>query len=599
MDRRPMRFGAMAAHGFMPQCKKIRRPSDKPVYIRYRHTSGDAMRTQYITTLIRLAILAAACALGGFLAEQYALRATATEARLETAEELGKLRVRLETSLNADVQLIQGLISYVKARPDLDQKEFVTVAADLMESAGGRVRNMALAKDLVVNHVYPLEGNEKALGLDYRKTPGQWRAVQRTVTENTVVIAGPLDLVQGGTGIIARFPVFIYPEGWLPAKLWGLVSTVIDFDAFVQDVGLPSYQQRYRLALIGRDGAGRGGEVFWGDPSVVDADPVYLDVNLVSGTWVIAGEPVGGWPRRSGLLWLNVAGAMALFLLGTAIIYANLRLDLETARSTELLKRARFEAEAAKDAAQQANRAKSEFLAAMSHELRTPLNAILGFSDILFNQYFGPPGAGKYREYANDIHSSAKHLLDLVNDVLDISAIEAGKTALEIGIIEVKSLIGECVHAVRERAVEKGVALNETVPDGLPRLKADRRAVKQVLLNLLSNAVKFTPEGGSVTVRAAVTGEFLAVTVADTGIGIEPERLPQIMNPFISKAASPYTSDPGWGLGLSISKSLIDMHGGEIAVQSKVGHGTTVTVRLWLDNSAIGRGGQVGDSGFA
>ena len=556
------------------------------------------MRTQYITTLIRMGILAAACALGGFLAEQYALRATATQARLETAEELGKLRVRLESSLNADVQLIQGLISYVKARPGLSQNEFAAVAADLMESAGGRVRNMALAKNLVISHIYPVEGNVKALGLDYRKTPGQWREVQRTIKENTVVIAGPLDFVQGGVGIIARFPVVIYPEGGLPAELWGLVSTVIDFNAFVQDVGLPSYQAQYRLALIGRDGTGRDGEVFWGDPSVTGRDPVYLDVNLVSGTWVIAGEPTDGWPTRSDVLWLNVAGAAALFLLGAAIIYANLRLDLETARSTELLKRARQEAEAAKDAAQQANRAKSEFLAAMSHELRTPLNAILGFSDILFNQYFGPPGAGKYREYANDIHSSAKHLLDLVNDVLDISAIEAGRTALEIGIVEVKSLIDECVHTVRERAGEKGVILREDLPDNLPQLKADRRAIKQVLLNLLSNAVKFTPNGGGVTVTAAVEDGFLAITVADTGIGIEPERLPQITNPFTRKDANPYTSDRGWGLGLAISKSLIDMHAGEITIHSVRGQGTTVTVRLHLDSSAIGRGGQMDGAGF-
>ena len=131
-------------------------------------------------------------------------------------------------------------------------------------------------------------------------------------------IAGPLDLVQGGVGIIARFPVFIYPEAWQTSELWGLVSTVIDFDTFVQNAGLPDYQEHYRLALIGRDGTGRGGEVFWGDPSVTDGDPVYLDVNLVSGTWVIAGEPTGGWPTRSGVLWLNVAGTVALFLLGAA-----------------------------------------------------------------------------------------------------------------------------------------------------------------------------------------------------------------------------------------------------------------------------------------
>jgi two-component system sensor histidine kinase ChiS len=540
--------------------------------------------------MIRIAILAIACGLGGYLAEQYALRATVTEVRLETSEDLGRLRSRVESLLNADVQLVRGLVSYVKVRPDLDQKEFAVVAAELLDSTGGRVRNMALARDLIISHIYPISGNQKALGLDYRNTDAQWLEVERAIKENTVVIAGPIDLVQGGSGIIARFPVFIYPEGWKPAELWGVVSTVIDFDAFIQDVGLPTYNERYDLALVGRDGLGINGDVFWGDPSVLKKDPVLLEVNLVSGTWTIAASPIEGWPMRSELFWLNLAGALILFAIGVYVIYANLRYDMETVRTTALLERARLEAEAAKDAAQRANQAKSEFLAAMSHELRTPLNAILGFSDILFNQYFGPPGAGKYREYANDIHSSAKHLLELVNDVLDISAIEAGKTALETDSVNITDLVNDCVHTVRERASDNGVALTVDMPREMPPLQADRRAVKQVLLNLLSNAVKFTPEGGAVTVRVSVDNGMVEIVVADTGIGIEPDRLPNIMNPFNREAKNPYTSDRGWGLGLSISKSLIDMHGGEIKIESKVSHGTTVTIRLKLDNAEIANG---------
>ncbi|PIW26946.1 MAG: hypothetical protein COW30_12365 [Rhodospirillales bacterium CG15_BIG_FIL_POST_REV_8_21_14_020_66_15] len=552
---------------------------------------GSAMRTQFTTSLVRIAILAAACALGGFLAEQYALRSAATDSRLQTAEDIGKLRSRMESLLNADIQLIRGLISYVKARPDLDQKEFSAVAADLLGSAGGRVRNLGLARDLVISHVYPVTGNEKAIGLDYRKTPAQWPQVERAIRDNAVVIAGPLNLVQGGVGIIARFPVYIDPGDRTRPTLWGLVSTVIDFDSFVRDTGLPEYRERYRLALIGRNGLGRDGEVFWGEASVLGADPVYLDVNLVSGTWAIAAEPANGWPRRSGLLWVNVAGALALFALGAAVIYANMRYDLETERTTALLQRARLEAEAAKDAAQQANRAKSEFLTAMSHELRTPLNAILGFSDILYNQYFGPPGSGKYREYAHDIHSSAKHLLELVNDVLDISAIEAGKTALEVETVDVGKLIAESVLTVRERAAEKGISLTVEASDGLPPILADRRAIKQVLLNLLSNAVKFTPEGGDVRVVPSAAGNVLEIAVADTGVGIAPDRLPHIMNPFTEESRNPYTSDRGWGLGLSISKSLIDLHDGEVIIQSRLGHGTTVTVRLLLDHPSAAEGG--------
>lgn len=554
------------------------------------------MHAHYVTSIIKVVILAVACGLGGFLVERYALHATATESRLETAEELGTLRARIESLLNADVQLVRGLVSYVKARPNLDQGEFSAVAADLAKSSGGRLRNIGLARDLVISHVYPVAGNEKALGLDYRKTPLQWAQVEKAVTENIVVIAGPLKLVQGGVGIVARFPVFLPPEQGLSERgdvgtLWGIVSTVIDFEAFVQAAKLWVYAERYNLALIGRDGTGRGGEAFWGDAEVLGDDPVFLDVHLVNGTWAIAAQPRGGWPERSELFWINVGGALMLFAVGIFIIYANLRYELETERSTALLEQARKEAEAAKDSAQQANRAKSQFLAAMSHELRTPLNAILGFSDIIHNQYFGPPGSGKYREYANDIHSSAKHLLELVNDVLDISAIEAGKMSLEIAAIDVLGLINESLHTVRERAAEKSVALLLEAPETLPELQADRRAIKQVLLNLLSNAVKFTPENGTVRVTASAGEKSLELSVSDTGVGIEPERLPRIIAPFTGDSQSPYTSERGWGLGLSISKSLIDLHKGRMTIQSRVGQGTTVTLRLYFDSSMGGEKG--------
>ena len=431
--------------------------------------------------------------------------------------------------------------------------------------------------------MYPVAGNEKAIGLDYRTTPAQWPQVKQAIDNNELVIAGPLNLVQGGAGLIARFPVFLHADGAGKGRLWGIVSSVIDFDAFIRDVAWARYAEKYRIALIGRDGEGREGDVFRGEPEVRKDKPVYLDVNLVSGHWTVAGLPRGGWAEHSDLLLINIAGAVIMFVLGTVIIYSNLRYDLETERTTALLERARLEAEAAKDTAQKANRAKSEFLAAMSHELRTPLNAIIGFSDILYHQYFGPPGAGKYREYAGDINSSAVHLLDLVNDVLDISAIEAGKTALVMEAVEVEKLVDESVHTVRERAAEGKIALVVALADGLPSLTADRRAIKQVLLNLLSNAAKFTPEGGEIRVTARVADEYLVIAVSDTGIGIEAARLPHIVNPFTSDSRNPYTSDRGWGLGLSISKSLIDLHGGLFEIESQLDQGTTVTVSLPLN----------------
>ncbi|MCH7864923.1 MAG: PAS domain-containing sensor histidine kinase [Proteobacteria bacterium] len=234
---------------------------------------------------------------------------------------------------------------------------------------------------------------------------------------------------------------------------------------------------------------------------------------------------------------------------------------------------------AAKEEAETASRAKSEFLAAMSHDLRTPLNAILGFADILRGQYFGPID-DKYREYADDIHSSGEHLLELVNDILDLSTIEAGKQALVREKLAIEEVIAECAKIISEKARFYGIDLITKVPKNLPSLYADRRATKQILLNLLSNAVKFTPEGGKVTLSAKGLKGKTVFMVADSGKGIPAEELPGLTDPFTRGERDPYVAEKGWGLGLTITKSLVDLHDGTLDIKSKVGKGTTVTVTL-------------------
>jgi signal transduction histidine kinase len=251
--------------------------------------------------------------------------------------------------------------------------------------------------------------------------------------------------------------------------------------------------------------------------------------------------------------------------------------EAEAAR--EQAEAAKEEADAAREQAEAANLAKSQFLATMSHELRTPLNAIIGFSEMMLREVMGAIGNEHYRSYIKDIHASGSHLLQIINDILDLSKAEAGKLELHEDVFDPR----ETIRAVRQftapRAQEAGLATTIDLPDDLPLLRADERKTKQVLLNLISNALKFTPTGG----RIDVTGWYdslhgVAITVCDTGIGISPEHLARVLEPFEQVDSSLARAHQGTGLGLPLVKAIMELHGGRLDLQSEVGTGTTVTI---------------------
>jgi len=234
-----------------------------------------------------------------------------------------------------------------------------------------------------------------------------------------------------------------------------------------------------------------------------------------------------------------------------------------------------------KTRAEEANQAKSEFLANMSHELRTPLNAIIGFSEIMESEMFGPLGAEKYREYCSDIRDSGQFLLDVINDILDMSKIEAGRIRLDFEDLDLDTLLADSMRVVSARAQEKYLKVVSRISPDL-QLRADRRAVKQIFLNLLSNAVKFTPEGGRITVRGRTADGCMVLAIADTGIGIAKDALARLGRPFEQVESQLTKSHQGSGLGLAIAKSLAELHGGSMRIRSTPGHGTIVVVRLPL-----------------
>ena len=243
----------------------------------------------------------------------------------------------------------------------------------------------------------------------------------------------------------------------------------------------------------------------------------------------------------------------------------------------------------ARDAAESASRAKTAFLANMSHELRTPLNAIIGFSEVMTQEIFGPLGAARYKDYARHIHESGGHLLELINSVLDMSKIEAGKFELQEEIFDLKEVASSAIRFVAPSAERAGVALKLGVTEAAHHAFADKRAVKQMLINLIANGVKFTPRGGDVRVAARATIGGLEIAVADSGAGISKEDLERLGRPFEQVEGAHTRSREGTGLGLALVKSLVAMHGGEMQLASVVGEGTTVTLRL--PYAAVGRDG--------
>jgi len=309
---------------------------------------------------------------------------------------------------------------------------------------------------------------------------------------------------------------------------------------------------------------------------------VYLDTEvakkhmmlLTKGQYLI--DEIYQWRRKDGSLIWGALNAHAVYNKKGALLHIEGTLTDMNARV-----RAELNLRKAKELAELANRAKSEFLANMSHELRTPLNAVIGFSEILQSEAFGPLGHANYKDYSHDIHAAGKHLLDVINDVLDVAKIEAGQLNLSERNMDLSATVASCIRMLSVRAFDAGIKLTSDIPADFPGFLGDETRIKQILVNIASNAIKFTDKEGSVTIAAEIrNGGGITLRVTDTGIGIAEKDIPRVLDRFGQVQTTYARNNEGTGLGLTLVQMLVDVHGGEFTLESEVDVGTVCCIHF-------------------
>ncbi|MBF0161251.1 MAG: response regulator [Magnetococcales bacterium] len=434
---------------------------------------------------------------------------------------------------------------------------FDAIAAEMLSIHKGIIRNLQLAPEGVVRHIHPLPGNELAIGLDLLKDPQQRGEALRTVQSRTLTLAGPLNLVQGGNGVIARLPVFV-PSAEGEERFWGFVSALINTQALLSASQLGKLESvgcYYRL--VKQVDTQPGQLIATNLPATEEIQqPVAVEVSLPNAPWMLFVQPKEGWYG-----WQRMLPELLVVLLCAWVVAKFLSMMFHLMAMRDALQLAIQKAE-------RAAQAKSEFLAIMSHEIRTPMNVVLGILELLKDEDLAQP----HREQIRLAAGSGKMLLSLVNDILDYSKFEAGPLELERIALDLRALLDEIARNMAAMAHAKQLELIAFLPQELPAIVCgDPHRLRQILTNLVGNAIKFTPPGGRIELLAGPVGsqgeevEWL-FEVRDNGLGVPEEQRERIFEHFVQANSSTTRQHGGTGLGLAISRRLVEQMGGSIAV---------------------------------
>ena len=482
---------------------------------------------------------------------------------------------RVESQLSKYLAESDLMKRIVEKEYDIDNEQFDKLA-ELMQEDEDVIEARELAEDGVVSRIYPMEGNEAAMGLDMLQNPARKKEARLARLSGEYTMAGPYELVQGGTGALLFDPDYISDQNG-EEKFWGFSILVMNWDNFIQEVELEKLEEAgYDYQIWKKD-------LYTGEKIIIDEsensnlnNSLEVACSVPNDTWYFEIVPENGWITVSQKVF-GVIISIALAVMASVGYWQYKMRRYKDILHEEELEKAAIEA-------RMANEAKTRFLFYMSHDIRTPMNAIIGFADLLEKHL---DDKKRVIDYISKIKHSSSFLLSLINYVLEMARIESGKATLKTETGDLKNLVNTLNDVFEPSIEEKKLQYTCNLKVENPYVHCDKTKLREILLNVISNSIKYTPEGGSVTVDITEEGHdaekkvsFYRFTIEDTGIGMSKEYLPHIFEEFSRENTSTESKVIGTGLGLPIVKSLVDLMGGTIEVSSEVTVGTKTIIIL-------------------